>query len=336
MGRAYVLVGGLAVAAVLSTVADATWSEEAGAGDRSAELRRGAVEEFVAGPVVAHEPPVLRGPRPRVGVDRRSPAGGDGRVAAATGSSVVAPLPRDEWRELIAAARCGAGPDEPLEDAAVIERLESRRAEDLSWNGADLVEVVAWLRTASDLDIRLTPAVGYVAFDEIAVTLDVDGVTLRTVLDLVTEPHELCWVVKDGRVKIATKDEASGGLAVRYFDVLDLLPRVERRGGDTLAPPGEPVEPAQPVEPPGVDRERAVLDLIRETTGGAAAWERPAVLEIKNRIVIARSDPRTLERVGALVEALVAEVETTGGLDAYLETRRWSTVTGAPPRSLLR
>jgi hypothetical protein len=336
MGRAFVLVGGLAVAAVLSTVADATWSADAGAGDRTAELRRGAVEEFVAGPVVAHEPPVLRGPRSRVGADRRSPAGGDGRVAAETGSSVAAPPCAADWRELIAAARSGSGPDEPLEDAAVIERLESRRAEDLSWDGADLVEVVAWLRTASDLDIRLTPAVGYVAFDEIAVTLDVDDVALRTVLDLVTEPHELCWVVKDGRVKIATKDEASGGLAFRYFDVMDLLPRVESLAGDSLVPPREPFEPPEPVEPPGIDLERAVLDLIRETTGGAAAWERPAVLEIKNRIVIARSDPRTLDRVGALVEALIAEVEATGGLDAYLETRRWSTVAGAPPRSLLR
>jgi len=337
MGRAFGLAVGLAITGVLTTVANATWRCPAGGEGRTvAPLARAIGETFVAGPVLELPPAVLRGRgAPRSEHD-------DGRDGAE--SVRIASL----WREVMADLAAGPeatlvtipfpedwfeGRGEPPGDAAVFELLASKRVKDLTWDHANLDEVVAYLRTASGLDVVLTPGVGYVAFDEIEISLDLDDVTLETVLDLVTEPYELRWMVEDGRVKIATKEEASGGIAIRYFDLLDLLPGSDDLLADARVPPPEP---PKPVEPSGIDLEGTVLDLIRETTGGAGAWERPAVLEIRNRIVIARSDPQTLERVGAFIEALIAEKKATGNLDTYLETRRWSTVTGAPPRPLTR
>ncbi len=59
------------------------------------------------------------------------------------------------------------------------------------------------------------------------------------------------------------------------------------------------------------------MDLIRETIGGETAWEDPATIEVRNRIIIARNTPRILEQV----ESLLDDLRANSGLLVNLEVR---------------
>jgi len=239
----------------------------------------------------------------------------------------------DHLRALIdgARSRAVAAEDAPnLEESrAVLEVLRSYRVRSLDWEAADLDHVAAYVRAATGLDVVLSPEVRRVALDDVEISLELDDVTVQTFLDLVTEPYDLRWVPEDGRVRIRTRDELEAGLSIRYLDVKDLVDRTEESPAEAAPSAGE--TSWCDVVPDG-DLQRAVVELVRDAIGGAAAWESPAALEIRNRILILRNDGATLDRVTALLD----DVRRAGGLGPYLETYHWSTVTGAPPRSLDR
>jgi hypothetical protein len=137
-------------------------------------------------------------------------------------------------------------------------------------------------------------------------------------------------------VRIALVDEVDRGLATRYFDAKDLLPPREMFVGDSWLPGPSPTEQTEPFKPTRIPTEEDLLDLIRDAVGRSGTWEAPAALQVRNRIVIAHNDLRTLDEVAAFLDALHAELDATGDLRPYLKTRRWSTVTGAPPRTVQR
>jgi len=105
---------------------------------------------------------------------------------------------------------------------------------------------------------------------------------------------------------------ASGALEVRRFDVVEVgFPAIVFRGNP-------PPEDSVPLPPEGqLPRVRgrwlgdAITDLIRERTGGDAAWgsggaETSTSMEIRNGILIVRNSPSVLKRVEDLIDEMRA------------------------------
>lgn len=230
----------------------------------------------------------------------------------------------EDWLGGIASQARDDGDTDPKDDEVVRELLRSRRVRDVSWEATSLDQVTAYLRTLTGVPVVLSPEVRCVAPGVVEITLDLDDVTIEVVLDLITEPYALRWVVEDGHLQIHTVNERERGLAIRFVDIADLEAQADHPATDSVFP-----EPDAATDGPlGIDRKRALVTLIRDAIGGAADWEEPGALEIRNQVLILRGDPPTIERVMALLE----DVRRAGGLGTYLKCYRWSTVTGAPPR----
>ncbi len=119
--------------------------------------------------------------------------------------------------------------------AAIVTTLETKRVKGLNWGeGTDLDQVVSYLRTITGLNFFITPKVRAEVYDEVEIDLQLDDVSVRTVLDLITEPYELKWSPENGVVKIATKDEVRGDMYIRYFDIKDLTVAIENFVGQEI------------------------------------------------------------------------------------------------------
>ncbi len=87
--------------------------------------------------------------------------------------------------------------------------LEAKRIKGLHFEEASLDQVVTYLNTVTGFSFVVSPGARAVGSAGMRVTLALDDVSARQVLDLVTAPNGLRWRVEDYRVvRISTQDEA--------------------------------------------------------------------------------------------------------------------------------
>lgn len=186
------------------------------------------------------------------------------------------------------------------------------RVNRVQWECADLDQVVSSLRAISGLAFYISPRVRAEVYEEIEISLHLEDISLRTVLDLVTAPFELTWSCKDGLVVIDRRTDRGPRMALRYFDLKDLAvgiaphARVVPGSRETTNPNPNRGRPTAAVPP---YREEALVDLIRETIGTEETWEDPAAIEVRNSILIARNEPEILDAIQRLLDGLRAAVD---------------------------
>jgi hypothetical protein len=122
-----------------------------------------------------------------------------------------------------------------------------------------------------------------------------------------------------------TSEVTDAELVLRYFDVKDLLPPIDTLTGN---PPILLPQPVPPLaggsrEGPAALTEESLIAYIRERTGNRTTWLDEAYgegsgLEIRNRIVIARSTPAVLD----LVAKVLVEIRASGDPLAHVEAHR--------------
>ena len=148
--------------------------------------------------------------------------------AAATPPAGTAPevAPKDEQ---------AAKPAMSAADAQILKRLESARIQGLNWQNQNLDQAVMFLRTVTGVNMYITPTARKQKLSAVSITANVSGVTVAAVLNLITEPFDMAWRVKEGVVHIMTKDEA---------------------GGTKQAPPKSQAAPPKKVQPPSPPKRR--------------------------------------------------------------------------------
>ncbi len=211
-------------------------------------------------------------------------------------------------------------PEADASIAAIVSTLESKRVQSLSWEGANLDQVVAYLRTITGLNFFITPQARAEKFDEVEVTLQVDDVAVKDVLDYVTEPYDLKWEPRNGVVVIATSEEIRGDMLLRFFDVKDLNVAIRNFVGQdiNLVPSNfTPPEPPELDDPQPIFPIDGLVELIQQTIGGEEKWEDPATIDARNGVIIARNTAPILEQVQQLLDGLRAN----SGLLVNLEVR---------------
>ncbi len=176
--------------------------------------------------------------------------------------------------------------------------LDQKRIQGLAWREASLDQIASYLRTVTGLNVYITPRVREEVFEEVMINLHLDDASVRTVLDLVTEPYDLAWRLAESVITIYKPDDRRAEMKLRYFDVKDLSVRLVHALAQEI-PPDERVPEPQPIF-----SEEALIELIRESIGSESVWEDPATIEVRNRIIIARNTPEILDTVQRFLSGL--------------------------------
>lgn len=131
------------------------------------------------------------------------------------------------------AAELPAAADQPSAAEAAIRRvLDHPLAESLP--PLRLVDLVAYLKDQYRIEVQLDGKAMSEGTARSAdmVTLDMEGVRLRTALELALRPLDLTWTIYDGVLLITTPDEADNLLVARVYNVEDLVRRGDPRNDD--------------------------------------------------------------------------------------------------------
>ncbi|MDF1702755.1 MAG: hypothetical protein P1V36_16525, partial [Planctomycetota bacterium] len=232
----------------------------------------------------------------------------------------------DNWLDEIAQRKPRIVGEEDVEDdsaniAGILSILSKKRVKGLDWEEQNLDQVLSYLRTITGLNFYLSPKAREEKFDDVAISAQLDDVSVETILsNVVTEPYELKWEPRGGVIWILTGEEVSGSMRLRYFDVKDLAVAIQHFVGQpiNLVPSNfTPPEPPELPEPAAVFPAENLVELIRETIGGEAKWEDPATIEARNNILIVRNTPEVL----AGVDDLLSQLRANSGLLVNLEVR---------------
>lgn len=230
----------------------------------------------------------------------------------------------DDWLSQIAYSGGGRLSDqEEAEDsdiAGIYATLESRRVSKLVWQDETLSGAVSYLRTITGVNFHITSRVAAEQADNVALTFTLDDVSVKTILDFITEQNEMKWTIEDGIVKIAMPDEVSGRTKLEFFDVKDLNVAISNFMGQeiNLTPSNyTPPEPPELPDPAPIFPAENLPDLIKETIGSEQDWGDNRDVTLNNGILVVRNTPEIIRQIGALLDELRANT----GILVNLEVR---------------
>lgn len=191
-------------------------------------------------------------------------------------------FPMDEryWREEV--QRRGQG----LQSSSFDETPEIRNirralatvSPGFTFEDQSLQDVVAFLRTISNLNITIDPEIDA---EEAKVTLSLQQVKLSEALDLILETTGFSYTFKENTLFITTPDKAFGELIFDIYNVTDILNKIRDFPGPQIrVQSNDEEDPAagSPFDFGGEEEEEVELDpetlveLIVESTGGEDAW----------------------------------------------------------------
>lgn len=180
----------------------------------------------------------------------------------------------------------------------------------LEFTNAPLPEVLDSLRQVSGIDFVIDPNVqARFPADSLAITIKVKDLPLRSALRLVLGSKNLTAVYRHGVLLVVTRDEAEQHVVLRYYDVRDLLMKIEDSAGPAieLVPPGQKTGgiriEIEPEKSPRIPPE-FMVDLIQKSCG-ATSWTQPkASIKLQNGLLIVNQTPRVHAEIAELIGLL--------------------------------
>jgi hypothetical protein len=203
----------------------------------------------------------------------------------------------------------------PLERraAALVAGLATRRVRGVKFDQAPVDEVVGWLRLATGWNFVVRRAViakAGIDLDTIRTTLDLDDVTVGTVLEVVFGPHGLVAKAEGNIVYVTTRADALGPPVLALYPISQLTwQKIDFHGPDIdLHPsdftPPEHVDESPVEDDPFLDPQH-VVDLVKEMVD--APWDTEGwSLRATKQFLMVRA-PRAVQReVADAVERMSA------------------------------
>lgn len=130
------------------------------------------------------------------------------------------------------AARAAAGRDEAglraifqavRAQTRIVDNLRKKRVRNLTWEETSLDTALVYLNAITGMNFYVTPRVRTEKLEDVQINVTIDDVAVSDVLDVITKPFELRWVVKHGAVIVAVADELSSQPAPALRTPADLL-----------------------------------------------------------------------------------------------------------------
>jgi type II secretory pathway component GspD/PulD (secretin) len=204
----------------------------------------------------------------------------------------------------------------------ILNTLESKRVHDVDFQEGDmnLEGVITYLQSVTGENFVPSRKVREEKA-QTGITLKVDNVSVRQVLELITEPNELAWKVRNGVVMILAKDEAIDQPVLQFYDVKDLVAKIQDFPGSeiNLVPskyqPPEAGEAAEPKSPFEVEQ---LIEVIKQTIE-PQSWETVpgANVEPKNNVLVITQTPEVHRKIGQFL----SDLRKNTGLLVSLEVR---------------
>lgn len=209
-----------------------------------------------------------------------------------------------------------AGEASAVRAARLLGAMKSTRLKQVRWKDMTLVDMTAWLRIATGWNILVNQAaLAKAGIDPAAITftIELDDVSVASLLDLLLEPHGMAVRVADNLVFLTSKADAQGRLLTRVYGISHLTwqkvdfiaPDINLRPSN-FTPPEEYV-PEVVVEDDPLVTGDAVADLLKEivTPGewGTEGWSIRATrtyLVIRAPVAVHAAIPRALDIISAL------------------------------------
>jgi general secretion pathway protein D len=130
------------------------------------------------------------------------------------------------WSELSKKRAGKYGPDNRTrtDEEKRIEKSLSRQVS-LHFDGEPLQNVIEQLATQSNINIRLDPQglEEQQVNTDTKITINVDGIQMRSALNLILEPLQLGYTIKDEVLKITSVERQKGAMESRVYPVADLV-----------------------------------------------------------------------------------------------------------------
>jgi general secretion pathway protein D len=209
-------------------------------------------------------------------------------LVAATPTELNFEFPDDDYWYEVRKRQAGLLQSE-FQDPEPIRRikaaLESARV-DYSFDGTPLSDVIATFRQITAVNILIDPQVDGES-EELKVTQPINGLTAMSALRLILESKDLAYTFLENTLVITNKGEAREPTTLEVYNVTDLLqkvrnfaaPEIRLRGandqqGDSPISFTESLEEDdEPLDPD------ALIQLIRDSTGGEAEWPEGTTIE---------------------------------------------------------
>jgi len=202
--------------------------------------------------------------------------------------------------------RAVAAPDPRKEQ--ILNNLSGTRVYAIDWKAGDVTlnSAIAYLRSVTGLNFVLSQKIKEEKADS-EIVLKVDNVSVEQVLDLITEPNEMAWRVRNGVVMVLSKDEAVDKPILQFYDVKDLVAKIQDFPGQeiNLVPskyqPPEAAEVPEPTSPFEID---SLIDVIKQTIE-PSAWEiEGAAIDPKNGVLVVRQIPEVHQKIAQFLSDL--------------------------------
>jgi tetratricopeptide (TPR) repeat protein len=209
-------------------------------------------------------------------------------------------------RPKIAGTRGVTTPDPRKEQ--ILNNLAGTRVFAIDWKAGDvtLSGAINYLRSVTGLNFILSQKIKEEKADS-EIVLKVDNVSVEQVLDLITEPNEMAWKVNKGVVMILSKEEAIDKPVLQFYDVKDLVAKIQDFPGQeiNLVPskyqPPEAPEVPEPKSPFEID---SLIEVIRQTIQ-PSAWEIEGVdIQPKNGVLVVRQIPEVHQKIAQFLSDL--------------------------------
>jgi hypothetical protein len=200
---------------------------------------------------------------------------GGAAVAQAPGA---APPPRQADRALEDSGKSPATLDAGARREQIVSKLKNVRIS-LEFADTPLPEALDFIRSFSGIDFVIDAKVRErYPDDQLKVSLKVRDIPLESALKLLLGSRSLGAVYRDGVLLIVLKEDLDKDVALRMYDVRDLLMKIQDHPGPTieLKPPGTTGGVAGATfsldEAPKQLTEEFIVDIVKKNCGGTT-WE---------------------------------------------------------------
>lgn len=221
--------------------------------------------------------------------------------------------------------RAGSGAIESAPDPReeqIMNVLETRRMRNVEFQAGEitLANAIAYIRSVSGLNFVMSQKVKEEKA-ETEINLKVDNVTIKQVLELITEPYEMAWRIRNGVVMILDKEEAADKAVLQFYDVKDLVAKITDFPGQeiNLVPsnyqPPESDEEPEPTSPFEID---SLIEVIKQTID-PESWEtiENADIQVKTGVLVVNTSPAVHRMIGGFL----SDLRKNTGVMVSLEVR---------------
>jgi len=204
----------------------------------------------------------------------------------------------------------------------ILNVLETRRVRNVEFKAGEITlrAAIDYIRSVSGLNFVMSQKVKEEKA-ETEIDLKVDNVSIKQVLNLITEPHEMAWKIRNGVVMILDREEAADKAVLQFYDVKDLVAKITDYPGDeiNLVPskyqPPEIWDEPEPQIPFEID---ALIDVIRATIQ-PESWDtiENADIQVKTGVLVVNTSPEVHREIGKFL----SDLRKNTGLLISLEVR---------------